>query len=83
MRQLTDGVGAVQRVQSYTPFGEVLGGTGSATSAFGYSSERQDPSRLLFLRGRYYDGMAGRFTQRDPWPGDVQRPYSLNWYQYG
>jgi RHS repeat-associated protein len=38
--------------------------------------------RLLHLRARWYDGSSGIFLSKDPWPGDAQRPQSLNGWSY-
>jgi hypothetical protein len=37
---------------------------------------------LLFLRARYYDPTVGRFLAKDPWPGDISRPQTLNGWSY-
>ncbi|NBD36216.1 MAG: hypothetical protein GVY30_09490, partial [Chloroflexi bacterium] len=35
-----------------------------------------------YLRARWYDVATGRFTSRDPWEGDYERPQSLNGWVY-
>ena len=37
---------------------------------------------LYYLRARYYDPTIGRFLTRDPLPGSIQHPQSLNAYPY-
>jgi hypothetical protein len=38
---------------------------------------------LLYLRARHYSPADGRFTSRDTWSGDYNRPLSLNRWNYG
>ena len=67
VRQWTDASGAATYAVGYTPFGEELWHTGSATSAWGYTGEWQDPSvGMVYLRARWYEPGVGRFTRRDP-----------------
>jgi RHS repeat-associated protein len=42
-----------------------------------------DSTQLLYLRARHYSPTDGRFTSRDTWSGDVNRPLSLNRWMYG
>src|SRR5574340_1526185 len=44
--------------------------------------ELQINSRLSFLRARYYDAGQGRFISRDPFPGYLSQPSTLNAYPY-
>lgn len=37
---------------------------------------------ILLMGYRYYDPAGGRFLTRDPWPGDLVRPHSLDDYTY-
>ena len=37
---------------------------------------------LIYLRVRYYSVQSGRFTSKDTWPGDYNRPLSLNGWNY-
>lgn len=41
-----------------------------------------DSTQLLYLRARHYSPADGRFTSRDTWSGDVNRPLSLNRWMY-
>ena len=83
VRQLTDGAGQVLAAQGYTPFGVLLWYEGSAASAYGYTGEQEDASTgLVFLRARYYDPGMGRFISKDPFPGYVREPQTLNLYVY-
>ena len=48
-----------------------------------FTGEQRDPETgMYYLRARYYDPEIGRFITRDTWPGDQQRPMSLNKYMY-
>ena len=80
-RLLTDATGAVTARASYNAFGSIRSATGeSITDGWvGTLGVERDSTGLLFMRNRYYDPAAGRFTQRDPIghvAGDV------NWYRY-
>jgi RHS repeat-associated protein len=41
-----------------------------------------DSTQLLYLRARHYSPTDGRFTSRDTWSGDYNRPLSLNRWMY-
>ena len=80
-RLLTDATGTVTARASYNAFGSIRSATGESISDgwVGTLGVERDSTRLLFMRNRYYDPAAGRFTQRDPIghaAGDV------NWYRY-
>jgi RHS repeat-associated protein len=81
-RQLTDTDRQITLAQSYDPFGNVIYSAGNGQSAYGYTSEQTDPSGLVYLRARYYDPNAGRFTSRDTWAGNINQPLSLNQWNY-
>jgi RHS repeat-associated protein len=79
----------VQQRYAYDAYGNQLTGAGSglttadaATTRFLYSGERTDKTGLQYLRARYYDPRSGRFTQLDPFAGNVQDPLSLHKYLY-
>lgn len=42
----------------------------------------EDSTQLLYLRARHYSPADGRFTSRDTWSGDYNRPLSLNRWIY-
>ncbi len=51
--------------------------------AFGYAGYRPDPvSGFMHVNVRNYDGENGRFISRDPFPGMVPLPLTLNAYSY-
>lgn len=55
-----------------------------ARDKFRFTGEALDPGTgLYFLRARYYDPSVGRFIGRDPFPGLLRLPLSMNRYQYG
>jgi RHS repeat-associated protein len=41
-----------------------------------------DSTGLVYLRARYYAADTGRFISRDTWPGQSNRPLSLNRWNY-
>jgi RHS repeat-associated protein len=49
---------------------------------YGFTGEQMDPSGLVYLRARYYAPITGRFVSRDPWPGYLWRPQTLNRHAY-
>jgi RHS repeat-associated protein len=82
VRQLVDVNGDVLLAQSYEPYGEVLASVGEGESSYGFAAEMRDPTGLIFLRARYYNSRFGRFLSKDTWPGDDNRPLSLNGWNY-
>jgi len=83
---LSDAAGAVTDTYGYTPYGMVIGHTGSATQPFTYLGEhgvRQEGSQGLYhTQARYYDAVAGRFLSRDPVWLAASLPEELNPYLY-
>jgi RHS repeat-associated protein len=82
VRQLTDSTGAVTFARTYDPYGVTTTATGNSASAYGFTSECTDPGGLVYLRARHYAPGRGRFLTRDTWPGEVNRPHSLNRWGY-
>ena len=81
VRQLADPTGQVVQNHSFSPFGVPLGESGG--EPYGYTGEQWDASAgLVYLRARYYEPGVGRFVSKDPWPGMVQKPGTLNGYTY-
>ncbi len=75
--------GRIAASMSYDSFGNVLEGTGTLPGAFGYAGYRPDPlSGLMHVNARDYDTKNGRFISRDPIPGMITLPLSLNAYAY-
>jgi len=81
-RQWVGASGAIALTQSYTPFGELQASAGSLSSSVGFTGEWADPTGLVFLRARYYQPGVGRFITRDPFPGLLALPPTLNPYIY-
>ena len=49
---------------------------------YGYAGEWTDASGLQYLRARYYSPAQGRFLTKDPFPGFLSQPTTLNPYAY-
>jgi len=82
-RLVTDSVGQVDVnfANSYRPFGQDTGTTGSETYKFTgkpYSSS----TGLYYSFQRWYDPEIGRFISQDLVPGSLSRPQTLNRYTY-
>jgi RHS repeat-associated protein len=83
VRQLVNSGGTVTLAKSYTPYGETRSSAGSGTSPFAFTGEQVDSYiKLIYLRSRMYSPETGRFTSRDSWQGDYNRPLSLNRWNY-
>ncbi len=62
VRQTVDENGTVTSGQTYKPFGEILQEGGPYQSAFGFLGAQLDRvSGLLYVGGRYYDPVTGRY----------------------
>jgi RHS repeat-associated protein len=86
VRQLTNGQGEVTLANAYEPYGVLAQSAGSAQASYGFTGEYTDSYiKLIYLRSRLYDPLTGRFTTKDSWQGDYNRPMSYNsWlYVYG
>jgi RHS repeat-associated protein len=71
----------VTAVRSFDPWGVPLFGDGGAP--FGYAGEIWDAqAELTWLRARWLSEGQGRFFQPDRFPGDPERPITLNPYIY-
>ena len=82
VRQLVDTTGEIETNYAYDPFGVPLVG-GEVYNPYQFTGEAWDGEvELLYLRARYYQPEVGRFITKDPWPGDDQRPGTLNGYVY-
>lgn len=80
---MTDTIGKQVQSMSYLPFGGTFQTTGSKTTNWRYTGQRQDDSTgLYYYNARYYDPTIGRFLTPD---SIVQSPYDpqfLNRYAY-
>jgi len=81
---LSNGSGTVTDRYAYSPFGKLLGHTGSSDQPFtfvGTLGVRQEGD-LFQMRQRYYNPVTAKFLSREPiWP-QVASPHRLNPYQY-
>ncbi len=63
---------------SYSPYGEVTGHTGTATSPLGYDSEyTNSDTGLQYLRARTYDPSTGQFMTVDPLAYETNARYEF------
>jgi RHS repeat-associated protein len=80
VRQETDVTGAVTAAREWTPYGGEVGG---AQAGLGFTGEWFDGAvGLQYLRARWLDVGTGRFTQVDPWAGNLSHPRTLNGFTY-
>ena len=81
VRQVANASGMVGDPWAFDPFGNPVGSSGS--SPYGFAGEWTDGTGLQYLRARYYSPEQGRFITRDPFPGYLNQPSTLNPYIYG
>jgi RHS repeat-associated protein len=80
---ILDPTGAVRRTAQYSPYGTLLGATGTVTDPFGQAGDYRDPSGLYKRGVRYQDPATTLFTSPDPSGSiDPTKPQSLNRYAY-
>jgi len=71
---------ALNTTYRYDPWGESIGGSGSAYNPFQFTGVYRDSATSLYrMTQRYYQPTSGRFTQMDPLPESVMLP---NRYEY-
>jgi RHS repeat-associated protein len=64
---LTDSTGTTISTYKYSPYGELVASTGTATTPMGWAGEYRDSETgYIYLRARYYDSSTGQFLTRDP-----------------
>ncbi len=78
---LTDGAGALANSYAYLPYGDVLASSEAIANNYrfgGFFGVTTDGAGQSYMRARYYDSDAGRFTSVDPLGlyGDI------NFYRY-
>ena len=84
VRAEVNGSGTVTASFRYRAYGAIAQSNGATTPSYlGYAGQLQDPSGLLYMRARWYDPAIGRFTTRDPLPGDPALPITTNGFAYG
>jgi len=82
-RALTNSAGDVTDTYSYDAFGNLTASSGATTNSFLFNGQQLDSnSGFYYLRARYYDPENGRFSTRDPMPGDPRMPMSFHPYVY-
>ncbi|WP_417532048.1 putative Ig domain-containing protein [Marinobacter lipolyticus] len=82
-RALANASGSLTDIYDYDAFGVLLNSSGDTENAYRYTGEQLDPSLdQYYLRARYYDHGAGRFTQMDTWMGNNHDPVTLHKYLY-
>lgn len=69
---------------AYDAYGNELAATSSGLyNPYRYTGQYLDAETgLYYLRARYYDPAAGRFTQEDSYLGEERNPLTLNLYGY-
>ena len=82
-RALTNSAGAVTDTYTYDAYGNVLGSTGVTTNEFLFAGQQRDfVLGKDYLRARYLDTAAGRFTSSDTFVGNTSDPITQNHYAY-
>ncbi|MCL4872180.1 MAG: hypothetical protein KJ063_24745 [Anaerolineae bacterium] len=89
---LPDGLGSVrvetvgssvETATTYAPYGSLLARTGSSGTVYGFTGEQHDGATgFIYLRARYYAPDLHILLSRDPWQGDMRRPYTMHGYMY-
>ncbi len=75
---LTDPSGNVANRYAYDPYGNRIasGTTGSVANPFQFAGGYRDSTGFYKFGARYYDPGLGRWTQRDPVPGELSYAYA-------
>ena len=82
-RALTDETGVVTDSYDYEAFGGTLNKTGTTENSYLFAGEQFDAGLdNYYLRARYYNQKAGRFTQQDTYLGNNSDPITLHKYLY-
>lgn len=75
--------GTIRESMSFDSFGNPTEDTAAAAAAFSYAGYRPDPvSGFMHVNARNYDARNGRFISRDPFPGMITLPITMNAYAY-
>jgi RHS repeat-associated protein len=83
VRQLTGSAQDVTDTYVYDAFGALLSSFGTTPNTYLYTGQQYDASiGFYYLRARYYDTDAARFTSIDPFEGDFFEPITLHRYLY-
>ncbi|MCX4030004.1 putative Ig domain-containing protein [Endozoicomonas sp. SM1973] len=82
-RALTDAAGATTDTYNYEAFGVLLNSMGNTKNNYLFTGEQFDSGLdQYYLRARYYNQKAARFTQMDTWMGVNHDPVTLHKYLY-
>jgi RHS repeat-associated protein len=80
---ITDENGVVGATYDYDVYGGIRAQEGETANTLTFTGEQWDAeTELLYLRARYYDPSTGQFISKDPFPGFIHDPRSLNKYSY-
>ncbi len=80
---LVSSSGKVLNTYNYDSFGGSLSEEQNVPNVYKYCGEQFDEETgLIYLRNRYYDPEIGRFISKDPRPGKLDRPSTVNPYCY-
>ncbi len=80
---LTDEGGKIVVQYEYDAWGNIIKEAGNIPNPFRFTGREWDEeSGLYYYRARYYDPSIGRFISKNPSPGSLTNPQSLNEYSY-
>jgi RHS repeat-associated protein len=83
VRLLTDSTGTVTDTYDYDAWGNTVNTTGPTPNVYQYRGEQYDSDLMLYyLRARYFNPIAGRFLERDQYPGRIMDPTTQHRYLY-
>jgi len=69
--------GSLVGSQTYDPYGNLKGRSGTTSVPFGFAGQLTDAETgFQYLRARYYDPATAQFLTRDPLEGLTQQPYA-------
>jgi RHS repeat-associated protein len=75
-RLLTSSAGAKEATYTYSPYGELTGSTGTATTSLGFDGQyTSSDTGLIYLRARVYDPKTAQFLSVDPLASLTREPY--------
>ncbi|MBI4378661.1 MAG: RHS repeat protein, partial [Nitrospinae bacterium] len=79
----TDSRGKVVQRYDHDSFGKLKKHGNKVKNAYTYTAREYDrETGLYYYRARYYDAKVGRFISKDPFPGLMSLPQTLNHYSY-
>lgn len=77
------GTQSLMNSYAFNTFGDIKTLNETTPNDFLYAGERyDDETGLIYLRKRYYDPETGRFLSKDPFPGFITEPQTVNPYPY-